>query len=71
MKARVSPVQSNEPRRIMSTHSGLEPGTSGSTVQSSKHYTTAALGSNLTIHAVRCEVRTASHSVNRKGSMRN
>ena len=42
MKARVSPVQSIEPHRIFGTHSGLEPWTSGSTVQSSNHYTTAA-----------------------------
>ena len=34
-------VQSIEPQNI-GTHSGLEPGLSGSTVQSSNHYTTAA-----------------------------
>ena len=39
MKARVSPVQSIEPHRILAPHSGLEPGTSGYTVQSSNHCT--------------------------------
>ena len=48
VKARVSFVQSIKPHKNIVTHSGLEPKnkkktrTSGSTVQSSNHYTTAA-----------------------------
>ena len=41
MKARISPVQSIKPHRILA-HSGLEPGISEFRVQSSNHYTTAA-----------------------------
>ena len=62
MKARVSPVQSIEPHWILApTRDSDQLGTSGSTVQSSNHYTTAAhIVKMLAIHRI-CFGCTAAH----------
>ena len=55
MKARVSPVQSIEPHRILAPTRDLnrEPLGPHSTVQSSNHYTTAAHGEKFSAFTMR------------------